>query len=103
QLTRQGFTWGDVIAGALHAAVDTYVQHRLNASFYDGWGADAVSCTKSRVLGALGWRAAWIAAHLPPRANAAAQLARQLVRGTLAAARDNVFIQKLPTFLGAAI
>src|SRR6185312_4225636 len=103
QLTRQGFAWGDVIAGALHAAVDTYLQHRLNASFDHGWGAGAVSDLKSRVTGALGWRAAWIAARLPARANVAAQLARQLVRGTVAGARDNRFIQELPTFVASSI
>jgi hypothetical protein len=102
QLTRQGFAWGDVIAGALHAAVDIYLQHRL-ASFDPGWGAGAVSGLKSRVMGALGWRAAWVAARLPARANVAAQLVRQLVRGTVAGARDNRFIQELPAFVASTI
>ena len=101
QLTRQGFAWGDVIAGALHAAADTYVQHRIDASFNHGRGAAAVSHLRTRALGALGWRAAWIGARLPPRVGAASRLARELVAGTMAGLRDNRFIQHLPMFLGS--
>lgn len=102
QLTRQGFAWGDVIAGALHAAIDTYVQHRINASFKGGWGTVAASYLRSRVTGALGWRAIWIAARLRLPASAASRLAGQLVRGATAGMRDSAFINKLPAFLASS-
>jgi hypothetical protein len=56
QLTWQGVTWGDLIAGALHMLVDIFIQYRINKFFATGLGSKALGWMMGRVAGALAAR-----------------------------------------------
>jgi hypothetical protein len=80
QTVKQGFTLGDVLAGALRAAADAFVQHRLNQFFQNGWGADFVTVLKDRVIGAIAPRATSLAVRLAPLGTrAAGAIVRELL------------------------
>lgn len=80
QTVKQGFTLGDVLAGALRAAADAFVQHRLNQFFQNGWGADFVTLLNTRVIGAIAPRATALAVRLfPLGSSAAGAIVRELL------------------------
>jgi hypothetical protein len=56
QTTWQGMTWGDLIAGALHMLVDSFIQYRINKFLSTGLGGKALNWLMGRIAGALASR-----------------------------------------------
>lgn len=78
QTVQQGFTWGDLIAGALRVVADAYLQHGLNALLNEG--SPFVQWMAWRVVGPMAARATLLAARLSPLASrAGAAIVHELV------------------------
>ena len=56
QLTWQGVTWGDIIAGALHMLVDALVQFGINRFLSTGLGGKALNWLTGKIAGAIASR-----------------------------------------------
>jgi hypothetical protein len=58
QLTWQGVTWGDIIAGALHMLVDALVQFGINRFLSTGLGGKAINWLTGKIASAIASRVA---------------------------------------------
>jgi hypothetical protein len=64
QLTWQGVTWGDIIAGALHMLVDALVQFGINRFLSTGLGGKALNWLTGKIASAIASRVAVMGVRL---------------------------------------